>query len=107
MPPSVNGMFAGKARRYKSPVYKAWIQEAMLVLKDHPKIGEKVRIAYLIFYKNRKGGDLSNRIKATEDILVSRGILPDDSHEWIRGYSVDFGGYDKNFPRIEIQVFSA
>lgn len=107
MPPSVNGMFAGKARRYKSPVYKAWIEQAMLALKAHPKITERVHIEYAIFFKNRQGGDISNRLKATEDILVRRGIIPDDSHEWIRSFTVWFAGYDKQEPRIVVEIFRA
>jgi len=34
LPPSVNGLYAGKTRRFKSNKYKDWIQEAYIKLKQ-------------------------------------------------------------------------
>jgi len=104
MPPSVNGLFPGKQRRYPSKQYKDWMRVAMLTLREAPKFPDPVRINYTVYFKNKGSGDLSNRLKAVEDILVKRGIIVDDSHLWITDFSMSFGGYDKQNPRIELSI---
>jgi crossover junction endodeoxyribonuclease RusA len=105
-PPSVNSCFQGGSgqRRFKSRKYKDWEREAMLVSKNVEKFDEPVRISYLFFLPDRRVRDLSNYLKVTEDLIVTRGIIPDDDHNWIPEFSVKFGGYDKQNPRVEIQM---
>jgi Holliday junction resolvase RusA-like endonuclease len=81
-PPSSNSNHPNSPRggRYKSPAYKEWLKdadEAYIQQKRgvKPIIGEReleIRIP-----ANTKG-DVSNRIKAIEDYLVSREITGDD-----------------------------
>jgi crossover junction endodeoxyribonuclease RusA len=77
-PPSVNGLFAGKARRYASPAYKAWKAAA----RPHVPAG-LIAGPYtldLIFDRpDRRARDLGNLEKAVSDLIVERGLVIDDS----------------------------
>jgi crossover junction endodeoxyribonuclease RusA len=77
-PPSVNGLFSGKARRYASTAYKAWKAEA----RPHVP-GAHVAGPYsleLIFDRpDRRARDLGNLEKAVSDLIVERGLVIDDS----------------------------
>jgi len=77
-PPSVNGLFAGKARRYPSKAYKAWREAA----RPHVP-GVLVPCPYvlsLVFDRpDRRARDLGNLEKAVSDLLVERGVVIDDS----------------------------
>lgn len=77
-PPSVNGLFSGKARRYASPVYKAWKAAA----RPHVPAG-LIAGPYsleLIFDRpDRRARDLGNLEKAVSDLIVERGLVIDDS----------------------------
>jgi crossover junction endodeoxyribonuclease RusA len=89
-PPSVNAMFAnsknGKGRgRFPTQTYKRWLAEAdarFLVQKwrvlGKIPVPPPCEISIRLPAKTR--GDVSNRIKACEDYLVSRGITQDDKH---------------------------
>jgi crossover junction endodeoxyribonuclease RusA len=76
-PPSVNGLFAGKARRYASPAYKAWKAAA----RPHVPAG-LIAGPYtldLIFDRpDRRARDLGNLEKAVSDLIVERGLVIDD-----------------------------
>ena len=83
-PPSVNGMFATNwktKQRFKSKKYGAWIKEAQAVLLTQMPVevyfGE-VTIHIFVSPTNSKE-DISNRIKAVEDFLVTSKIIQDDS----------------------------
>lgn len=85
MPPSVNGLFAGKVRRFKSKKYKEWEAIAMVVFSQQYS-GEEINpdawlhTRYILhtplYYKNgnRKKIDCANYEKATSDFLA--GVLP-------------------------------
>lgn len=80
-PPSVNSLYPGKARRYKSDAYKRWIDMAEWQIKlqrPKPFQGEKYGALYLI--PDTVRGDLANREKALTDLLVSMELVPDDKH---------------------------
>ena len=77
-PPSVNGLFSGKARRYASPAYKAWKAAA----RQHVP-GGLIAGPYsldLVFDRpDRRARDLGNLEKAVSDLIVERGLVIDDS----------------------------
>ena len=83
MPPSVNGLFAGKARRFKSKKYKEWIDLAEKELSGkldkisiNPEVWLKARIeCYFPLYcknGNPKKKDVANYEKAATDFLADR-----------------------------------
>ena len=87
VPPSVNALYANRKGgrgpgRYKTATYKAWLANA-----DTYYLAQKRRVdpvsgpaIVTIRIPANTRGDVSNRIKAAEDFLVSRGITNDDRH---------------------------
>lgn len=81
-PPSVNGLFAGKSRRYKSDKYEAWIKEAgRAVIQQNvmAKFNKPVAVAYRFGKPDKRKRDLDNLFKGPNDFLVALGIIEDDS----------------------------
>lgn len=79
----------------------------MFICKKVMTIDVPVRILYTFFMPDRRPRDLSNYLKCTEDLLVKRGIIIDDNHTLIPEFTVKFGGYDRQFPRVEIEAWKA
>ncbi len=83
-PPSVNGLYAGKARRYKSAAYKLWIHSAGLTLNKQnifPYFTGPVRETIRLGRPDKRIRDCFNYEKAINDLLVEWLVLEDDS--WI------------------------
>ena len=87
VPPSTNAMYFnrkyGKGRgRIKTPAYRKWLVEADgWYLEQKRRLIHPPRVPLSIKIMLPKiRGDASNRIKAAEDYLVSRGITGDDRH---------------------------
>ena len=83
-PPSVNGLYASNwktKRRFKSKKYAEWLVEAELAIqqqKPEPIMGF-VHVEITVGKPTKRKEDISNRIKAVEDLLVSCGLIEDDS----------------------------
>lgn len=80
IPPSSNNAYANVPGRGRvsTAAHKAWKRAAgweLAALKP-PKFVCPYRLTIQVPYKLR--GDVSNRIKLAEDLLVSLGITPDD-----------------------------
>ena len=86
-PPSVNHLFAtvGK-RRIRSERYRQWANVAGWQLKEQrPKaIRGPVEITLRIEEKTDRKRDLSNLVKAVEDLLVEHRIIDGDDHRTVR-----------------------
>lgn len=80
------------------------MREAGLILRHAPKIPDPVQINYTVYFRDKRSGDLSNRLKATEDLLVKRKVIVDDSHIWLPRFEMRLGGYDKFNPRIHLEI---
>lgn len=84
LPPSTNNLFVnGKRGRFKSQKYKDWEEDAGLYLMQQKewksqKVIGPYELEILVSQKMR--GDISNRIKAVEDMLVSIEATSDDSN---------------------------
>lgn len=79
----------------------------MLMCDKIPMIREPVRCVYTFFMPDKRARDLSNYLKVSEDLLVNRGIIPDDNTAHVKEVWIKFGGMDKQNPRVEIEVFPA
>lgn len=92
-PPSVNCLYAGQRRRFKSKRYKAWIlkaKEALWTQQFLPISGEiPLQVHYIFGRPDKRIRDACNFIKATDDFLVEQSIIPDDS--WIHRGIFEWG----------------
>lgn len=100
MPPSTNNLFAnGKnGGRFKTAAYKAWRTEAgYRLLAQHPEKHKGDVILAMRFGPRIANADVTNRIKAAEDLLVELRVIEDDrfvvkvSAEWadVQGCEID------------------
>ncbi len=81
-PPSSNNMFMNvKGRgRVRTAEYNAWIRAAVLMISFQraKPVPSPVSIVLRVG-KINAASDLSNRLKAAEDVLVKNGIITNDS----------------------------
>lgn len=89
MPPTSNSMFAtvmikGKPRRITTREYKAWrIAAGDTLARQYAAMGAPAvhrPVALTIRVGMNYTGDISNRIKAVEDLLVANLEMPDDRY---------------------------
>lgn len=81
-PPSVNGAYAGKTRRYKSKRYTRWQRDAGFWLIEQKAVrGIKARVLMQIglIRPDNKIRDVANYEKCVTDTLVAFGVIEDDS----------------------------
>lgn len=79
VPPSTNQLYSG--RRFKTPTYKAWINEAGWEVKLRNIQPIKGPFHLTIYLPGKM--DLDN-LKAIPDLLVSMGIIEDDRRKFMR-----------------------
>jgi crossover junction endodeoxyribonuclease RusA len=79
-PPSVNTLFPGTVRRFKSKRYKAWLAEAGKSLYTQPtrQFTGPVSVRVELGRPDKRVRDLDNYFKAVLDLLVSHDIIEDD-----------------------------
>jgi len=102
-PPSTNGLFAGKDRRYKSKAYVNWLGEAdyaMIQQRPYPRFKGKVRLNMRLG-PGQANADCTNYIKAAEDLLVRYQVIQDDSRDFVSGVSID---WDMSVNGIQIEI---
>jgi len=81
-PPSVNNLFFNTGRgRSKTDAYKAWQEAAgyAIVEQGRKRIHGLVALSIALVKPDKRKRDLSNVIKAIEDLLVSMSVIDDDS----------------------------
>lgn len=83
-PPSVNSAYANggnKRGRHKTPAYLAWEKLAGTRVKDSHRQGLKAYTLAICLRRPdlRRSRDLGNYEKCVSDLLVSHGIVADDS----------------------------
>ena len=87
MPPTTNNLFAGKGRRYRTAVYEDWIEDAGWRLKAQrpaPLPGKVTLLIEVSLRESQDNWDVSNREKATVDLLVSHDIIQGDNRPYVR-----------------------
>lgn len=81
-PPSVNGLFFNASKgRVKTNAYKAWRNAAgqMILAQGRKRVHGRVSLAIAVTRPDRRKRDISNLIKAIEDLLVEMAVIDDDS----------------------------
>lgn len=104
MPPSVNDLYRNVpgVGRVRSKRCKLWLAQAGWQLQSQPRLAFVGDVDLVFRFGPRKpNADVSNRIKAAEDLLVKHGIIEDDryvvkvSAEWaddVNGCEVTISG---------------
>ena len=90
-PPSTNNMFInGSKGRFRSQKYDEWIQEAGLLL-NRQKPPCFIGPVFLTFEfqdgRDKRKRDITNLIKAPEDLLVKHGVIQADDNSIVKGVS--------------------
>jgi crossover junction endodeoxyribonuclease RusA len=80
-PPSVNHYWKARgSRRFISPMAKAWLQEAILLLRaTRVRFKGPVKVSLFLSPPDRRRRDGDNLEKAIMDALVKAGVIQDDS----------------------------
>jgi Holliday junction resolvase RusA-like endonuclease len=81
-PPSVNALWRkGRTGMYRSPSYMTWLNSAGYMLNaQHPGcIDGNYAIRIDLERKDNKRRDCDNFIKACSDLLITHGVITDDS----------------------------
>lgn len=86
IPPSLNNIYFNlpKGGRRKTTDYKAWVEAGLLMLKTQKPTLIVERVDLTVSVPGSEQGDISNRIKAAEDLIVKAGILKGDSKSYVR-----------------------
>jgi Holliday junction resolvase RusA-like endonuclease len=109
VPPSTNNLFVnvrGKGR-VKSERYRTWLQAAgwdLARFNHNQRWNEPVYLTIAIG-NLRANADVSNRVKAIEDLLVVHKIIPGDSIQWVKGVNVYLA--QEPFDGVEIAITPA
>lgn len=84
--PSVNNMYPTiRGRRMKSRGYKAWLDAAGWELKAQKPGRVEGPYRLVLRLPMELPSDISNHLKAVEDLLVTHRITPDDRHAHASG----------------------
>lgn len=87
-PPSTNNMFINGSRgRFRSQKYDSWIQEAgtEIMRQQPPKCFGPVNLTFEFQEgRDKRKRDITNLIKAPEDLLVKHGIIDADDGSVVR-----------------------
>lgn len=81
-PPSVNNLFANASKgRCKTEHYSAWLVTAgkLIMMQGRKHVHGHVALAVDLVKPDRRKRDLSNTLKAVEDLLVDMQVIEDDS----------------------------
>ncbi|ACK81203.1 RusA family crossover junction endodeoxyribonuclease [Methylorubrum extorquens] len=84
LPPSTNSLYFNVAGgRRKTPRYRAWRQQAALLI-DVQRPGRMAGPCDVTIYLPPFSGDADNRIKPCLDAAVAAGVLADDGQRYVR-----------------------
>jgi len=85
-PPSVNHYWKTRGqRRFLSPHAKAWMEEALWILRAcHVRFDKPVKVKMFLSPPDRRVRDGDNIEKPIYDALKKSGVIPDDSLKWVR-----------------------
>lgn len=98
---------SGSGRPFVAPsaAFEAY-QESCLwqVRAPHSPVSARVNVRCVYYMKTARRVDLANLIEATTDILVKAGVLADDNSQIVAAHDGSRVDYDKNHPRVEIEI---
>lgn len=101
----------GKPFLIPSEQYKKYEEEFLYQCMEQrawkKNISTPVNIKCLYYMKTRRKVDLANLLNGTDDALVHAEVIEDDNCKIIVGHDGSRVYYDKNNPRVEIEITDA
>lgn len=68
-----------------------------LSVTDYP-----ITIWLVFYFDNKRRHDLDNAAAGVMDALTAAGVITDDNVNYVDNLRLQYGGYDKTNPRVEI-----
>ena len=109
--------FVLNLNKYRNTHYydlnKAKIAYCLIIreqIRSLPTFNNCLSITYTLYPKTKHLCDLDNVLsihaKFFQDSLVAGGKIPDDNYNFINHCQFEFGGIDKENPRVEIGILA-
>lgn len=91
-----------------APQVKEWQASALIQLQQQFKgfvvTDYPINLNIVVYYDNNRRHDLDNALSTVMDALAAAGVIEDDSTKYVECIVVQFGGLDKENPRVEIYL---
>lgn len=90
-----------------SKAYEDYEESALWQLKNQYRgepISSPVNVKCVYYMENRRRTDITNLMNSSHDILVEAGILADDNYKIVASVDGSRVYYDKENPRVEIEI---
>lgn len=97
-----------KGRRIIIPskLYKEFEAECLKQIEDkyRQSINYPVNVKATFYMQSKRRVDLTNLLEALDDMLVKAEVLEDDNRNIIASHNNSIVLYDKEMPRIEVEI---
>lgn len=98
----------GRLMNLPSARYKEWRDSAIVQLHQqfggYKVSGYPINLDIIVYYGDKRRHDLDNAVGSIMDALTDSGVLVDDDTEHVSQITVQFGGLDKEAPRVELYM---
>lgn len=96
----------GRIINIPSKLYKQFESDCLKVIsnKYRKNINYPVNIKAIFYAQSRRKIDLTNLLEALDDMLVKAGVIEDDNRDIIAGHDGSRVYWDKENPRIEVEI---
>ncbi len=64
----------------------------------------RVAVVYTFYWPDARKRDLSNYVKAPEDLLIHQTVLEDDNWQIVQQVTLRSGGIDRANPRVTVEI---
>lgn len=91
-----------RGRSFPSKAHSAWHRSSSIALRDAPDFG-RCTVSIKIIFPDKRRADVTNKAESVLDLLVDRGIIPDDSWQIIGAPNLSYD-YRKGEGGFEIKV---
>ena len=93
----------------QSSAYKAFEKACIMLIPNEARVGIDYPIIakYTIYMQTKRKVDGLNLSSAIDDILVKAGVITDDNRDIVAGHDGTRVYYDKQHPRIVVEITKA